>query len=520
MSDMYEREWREVSHKYFEDTPWPTPYTIHDLTRGSDVFMTMYSLLYHRHILYSLPHVTKKSATAEQYIDAWPAYIDFFNLVLDSDADELPAIPALWLYDTLSDFQDHFTKFQNKVRFADPDSDVDGDGDAGAPASYVDEKAWHIEEVLRYFSITIEESGINERLARGSKPSGVLQLCGYFSLVNLCRMHAKMGDYSEALRVVEQLNLRSDASVFAGVVKCHVTLFYYIGFSLLMTRRFADALAGFSRILLILHRTRQSLLSDPQSPGGFIKRKADQMLALLAVCVALCPGQRVDELVMRDLKDKYDEHIARMKASNSLEDFEDLYRRGCPKFMAPTFSEDASPTTFQHHLMLFRAEIQQRLHLMPATRSYLQLYTNIDIPKLARFCATDERTMLQSLVSLKMKSYQRPLPGTFLSDAMPVGGSGTAGAGAGAGAGAAAAAAVTAASSGDAGAVVDDSAGFRSTDSLHFYADDNVVHVEEHEVADTSEEHFIRQIGALHALARKASKAPDSGGGGGGSRRS
>lgn len=49
----------------------------------------------------------------------------------------------------------------------------------------------------------------------------------------------------------------SQDSTFSRVPKCHIMLLYSIGFSLVMTRRFANASQLFSRVLLYFHRTRQ-----------------------------------------------------------------------------------------------------------------------------------------------------------------------------------------------------------------------------------------------------------------------
>lgn len=69
-------------------------------------------------------------------------------------------------------------------------------------------------------------------------------------------MHCQLGDYSLALAQVRCMDLTNEA-LFSLVPACHVTLYYYMGFSLMMSRRYVEALKVFSRILLYFNRTKK-----------------------------------------------------------------------------------------------------------------------------------------------------------------------------------------------------------------------------------------------------------------------
>ena len=72
----------------------------------------------------------------------------------------------------------------------------------------------------------------------------------------LCRLHCLVGDYAEALRIIAPLNLQNEA-IFSRVAACHITLFYYVGFALIMSRRFVEAMRAYGRVLLYFHRTKK-----------------------------------------------------------------------------------------------------------------------------------------------------------------------------------------------------------------------------------------------------------------------
>jgi translation initiation factor 3 subunit L len=78
----------------------------------------------------------------------------------------------------------------------------------------------------------------------------------------------------------------------------------------MMNRRYSDAIRIFAHILVYVTRTRQYHTRSYQHDQ--IMKKSEQMYALLAICVSLCP-QRVDEQVHTGLREKYGDQMHRLQ---------------------------------------------------------------------------------------------------------------------------------------------------------------------------------------------------------------
>jgi translation initiation factor 3 subunit L len=165
----------------------------------------------------------------------------------------------------------------------------------------------------------------------GSRP--LYKMLGYFSIIGLLRVHCLLGDYMLALKMMDNIVLNKKA-MFARVTACHVTTFYYVGFAYMMMRRYADAIKAFSTILTFIQRTKQYHSRSYQFDQ--IAKKGDQMYALLAICVALCPT-RLDESIHSQLREKYGEQLFKMqKGDEAAAVFEELWQYACPKFISAT----------------------------------------------------------------------------------------------------------------------------------------------------------------------------------------
>lgn len=143
---------------------------------------------------------------------------------------------------------------------------------------------------------------------------------------------------------------------------------------------------------------RACSLHDRTSQGEIMNKLAEQMLALLAVCVALCPGQMPQDQVYTLLRKTHGDLSAsgdRIKAMGSGSDeglklFADMFQAACPNFLPATVDPSvdmlaSARETFENQAALFQAEITQRVRLLSAARAYLRLYTNISTEKLSEF---------------------------------------------------------------------------------------------------------------------------------------
>lgn len=87
----------------------------------------------------------------------------------------------------------------------------------------------------------------------GSKP--LYRTLGYFSLIGLLRVHVLLGDYTLALKVMDNIEL-SPKAFFTRVTACHVATYYYVGFCYLVLRRYPDANRTFVNVLNFVSRMR------------------------------------------------------------------------------------------------------------------------------------------------------------------------------------------------------------------------------------------------------------------------
>lgn len=238
----------------------------------------------------------------------------------------------------------------------------------------------------------------------GSRP--LYQMLGYFSLVGLLRVHCLLGDFSLALKTLDDIELNKK-SMFARVMAAHFSTYYYVGFSYMMMGRYADAIRMFTHILIYISRTKNF---QKNAQYDSIAKKSDQMYALVAICVAFHPT-RLDDTIHTAIREKYGEQFTRMQRGGpeSLPVFEELFRSACPRFISPTPPDFENPQInvdpIEHHLAIFMEDVKNNMW-SPMVRSYLKLYTTMDINKLAGFLEVQPETLRQWLLVNKQRSRQ------------------------------------------------------------------------------------------------------------------
>lgn len=107
--------------------------------------------------------------------------------------------------------------------------------------------------------------------------------------------------------------------------------------------RYVEAIREFNKILLYIYKTKQYHQKSPQYEQ--ILKKNEQMYALLAVSLSLCPQLKlVEETVNSQLREKYGEKMLRMQRydDEAFALYDELFSYACPKFItpsAPTYEE-------------------------------------------------------------------------------------------------------------------------------------------------------------------------------------
>ncbi|GAB7346213.1 hypothetical protein MBLNU457_4947t1 [Dothideomycetes sp. NU457] len=354
-------------------------------------------------------------ASLELKIASYDSYCNLFHYILNSDGPvDLETPSFFWAWEVIDEFIYQFNTFcsyRQKVA-------LKQDNEEDLAVLRENPSTWGCYSVLNVLYSLIQRSQISEQLAakkRGEDGNAVAgeyglrplyQMLGYFSIIGLLRVHCLLGDFSLALKTLDDIELNKKA-MFARVMAAHFSTYYYIGFSYMMMHRYSDAIRMFSHILLFVFRTKNF---QKNAQYETIAKKNDQMLALLAICVAFQPT-RLDDTIHTALREKYGEQLTRMQRGgpDALPIFEELFRSSCPKFIAPTPPDFDNPSVnidpIDHHTAVFMEEVKNNMY-SPMIRSYLKLYTTMDVKKLAGFLEVDAETLRSYLLVNKQRSRQ------------------------------------------------------------------------------------------------------------------
>ncbi|KAJ3168732.1 Eukaryotic translation initiation factor 3 subunit L [Irineochytrium annulatum] len=447
---LYENSFNKLTEKFYAKAPWPMVDQVAAIVGEEDqVFIILYKELYYRHIY------SKLQPTLDDRIDSYENYRDLFNYILKGRVDEREGsgmnwtkvgrdegdmwsllylelttdmnmedtsidptdleLPNQWLWDIIDEF---IYQFQAFCQFR---SKINNKSEKEVERMKNRPDVWNVLNVLNVLYSLIQKSRINEQLwvsrnggdmmeaagEFGSRP--LYRMLGYFSIVGLLRVHCLLGDYTMALKTMENIEL-TKKGLFARVTACHVTTYYYVGFAYIMMRRYSDAIKAFAHILLFVSRTKQYHTRSYQYE--VISKKCEQMYALLSISVSLSP-QRIDENVHALMREKYGEQLIKLQkdGEESLTVYEELFLFACPKFISPApprydeaVNQSQAPTQLQ--LRVFLDEVRQQL-LVPTIRSYLKLYTTLRIDKLATFIDKSPDEIRTELLVFKHKTQQR-----------------------------------------------------------------------------------------------------------------
>ncbi|KXN88666.1 Eukaryotic translation initiation factor 3 subunit L [Leucoagaricus sp. SymC.cos] len=415
----YESGWQKYTEKFYSRTEWPEAEIIAPLVNDDPIFLILYRELYYRHVY------SRLQPNIDDRLHSYENSCELFNYLLNSDGPVKLQLPEQWLWDIIDEFiyqYQVFCSWRSKVKSKTEDELVMLA--EGGPV-------WSSYSVLNVLYSLMQKSKINEYIIaqrEGKSPEEIAEIVGeygqrplyrmlgYFSIIGLLRVHVLLGDFTLALKVMENVEL-NQKSPFSRVTACHVTTYYYVGFCYIMLRRYPDAIRTFVTILNFIMRMRQYHTRSYQYDQ--ISKTADRMYALFAVCNALSPT-RLDDNIANIAKERFGEQYAKISrgGQEALSAFEELFLYACPKFITanPPPYEDAnainatlaSPDTSspssdatQRHLALFLSDVAAQLPV-PTLRSFLKLYTSLDAKKLANFLDADEEEMVTGLLDGRM----------------------------------------------------------------------------------------------------------------------
>ncbi|XP_049874734.1 eukaryotic translation initiation factor 3 subunit L [Pectinophora gossypiella] len=386
--NLYENTFPKLTDQYFENTPWPDENEVAPIVDNDHVFMILYKELYYRDIYARVPGGPKP----EQRFHSFYNYCDLFNYILSAETPVPLELPDQWLWELIDEF---VYQFQSFAQYRSRTSKL---SPAEIETLNTENKAWNVLCILNVLHSLVDKSNIKRQLevyATGGDPDSVAgefgrhslyKMLGYFSLVGLLRLHSLLGDYYQAIKVLENIELHKK-SQYSHVPACQISTSYYVGFAYMMMRRYADAIRTLSSALLYMQRTKQ-LFSSRSYQNDQINKQTEQMYHLLAMCLVLHP-QCVDESIQQVLREKnYHEKMYKMQYGE-LQEFESCFTFACPKFLSPcpppiepgaNYARDA----VKHQTQVFMDEVRQQ-KMLPTIRSYLKLYTTLPLAKLAAF---------------------------------------------------------------------------------------------------------------------------------------
>ncbi|XP_072029237.1 eukaryotic translation initiation factor 3 subunit L-like isoform X2 [Amphiura filiformis] len=406
ISHCYENTFNKLTERFFKNSSWPEAESIMPIVGNDMVFMILYKELFYRHIYARV----QTGPSQEQRFESYYNYCNLFNFILNAEGPVRLELPDQWLWDIIDEFIYQFQEFSKyRCRLSTKSEDE-------VAILRANPKIWNVHSVLNVLHSLVEKSSINRQLevyATGGNPDSVAgdfgehslyKMLGYFSLIGLLRLHSLLGDYFQAIKVLENIELNKQ-TLYSRVPTCQVTTYYYVGFAYLMMRRYQDAIRSFANILLYIQRTNRML-----PPGSYqvevIKKINEQIFTLLGIALSLHP-MRIDESVHMQLREKMGDKLLKMQKGD-MQAFEDCFSFACPRFLSPVppnFDQPASnshrePFTLQVHV--FKEEVQQQI-LIPTIRSFLKLYTTMPISKLAAFLDMSEEDFKTQLLCFKHK---------------------------------------------------------------------------------------------------------------------
>jgi len=436
-SVLYKETFRDLSSKYFASSAWPSATSsISSECDNDPLFLAFYREMTLRHL-----HSTTRPAVRDR-IDGWHVYRTLFDLLLSEAPDAENAssksnvyiIPE-WAFDIVHEFVyqfQGFCQYRTKVVL---NATNKASSTANNPSTEILETllnnrdAWAVETVLFYLHrflgfATLDVSSTDDN--RTSQSLMAYKYLGLFSAVALSRLECLLGDYHQSLVALTPIyHTTSNTSIVNEVFQARLSLAYHAGVSYFMLRRYKDATTILSDICVILQRGfKTGQLRKLSGYDQFMKLQ-ERMIALLAIVTHICPYAKVDDALVRLIREKHSSQLVKIESGE--EGYEDLFIFACPKFVSPAVPDynitssssesnnDETSTSKLHsstgqdaynlQIKQFMTQMSQQRTLRKL-RSYLKLYTSIPIDKLASFNDTPIKEFVSYLLCYKHKMNQ------------------------------------------------------------------------------------------------------------------
>jgi translation initiation factor 3 subunit L len=397
---LYDQKLRELTDKYFSSSPWPDTAQIAPECNHDEDFLLIYREMTLR--ARSMASGSFKFQVTD-FLDSWTNYTQLFEFIHRTGEQDLMLTPQ-WIYDILQEFVYQFQGFCQLRTQSRNEKDC--------ATLLANQSAWTVAAVHKILSGLSASSGVDKPRVAGVPL--VRYQFGYLSLVEMARLECLLGDHSSSVAAVASIRLLDRAEFLPSVLTAQVSVFYHVGVSLLMLRRYPDTVVLLSEALLHISRVlRPGAASLRAHIQTLLQKMLDKILALAAVAMALCPGQRVDDQIRELVESKILDKFRRMQTGD-VTTFEDVFEGACPKFVSPcvpteyNFGGSLCQEAVSMQVSVFMHEVRQQASLL-RLRSYMRMYSSIDIAKLARFSDASEPEFVAQLIALKHRALQSTL---------------------------------------------------------------------------------------------------------------
>lgn len=406
-ANLYNGLFRELHSKYFSGSAWPSPESISSECGGDVLFLALYKELTQRN-LHSASHVK-----VQHRIDGWHVYTKLFNILLEEAAkpSSTSYILPSWAFDILHEF---VYQFQGFCQFRTQTVANASKTFNKTPPSHIVEAvdclsnnrdAWAVETVLFY---------LHRLSALSNHHSSAHRHLSLFASVVLSRLECLLGDYRASLAALRPLYASpANETLLNSVFAAKISVAYHAGVSYLMLRRYKDATRVLGDICAAMQRGFKTGQLRKLPGSDQFQKLFDRMVALLAIVTHICPGTKVDEGLMRTIRDKHGNQL--MKIESGEEGYEDMFIFACPKFVSPALPDYSNLTdessggggqeAYRLQVKQFISEMSEQ-RMLRKLRSYMKLYTSITMDKLAAFNDAQEDAFLARMLCYKHKMRQ------------------------------------------------------------------------------------------------------------------
>ncbi len=312
--------------------------------------------------------------------------------LLSTNADNFITITPQWACDIVQEFVYQFQEF---CQFR---SQVSNRSEEEIAILSANPDAWSFQGISNILK------GLVAFFQNGNHTDGsVHKLIGYFAVIESTRLSCLTGDHAAAIRTVStNLRLFDATELFHQVPACHLNIFYHTAVSMMLVRRYGDAIDVLSSCALHISRVLKPGQSNRITTSNQFQKMLDKILSLVSICTALCPWHAVDDQILDTVHTKLADKIKRLQ-SGELTTLQEMFENSCPKFVfagPPDYSRQANygHEAFSAQVQIFVEEAAQQLSVLKL-RTYLRLYSSIDLAKLSRFMDCSEEELQCKLTS-------------------------------------------------------------------------------------------------------------------------